>query len=48
VNANNEWIGSLLVESTGGHNFALEDIGRKTAEAANSIQYILPEYKEQP
>lgn len=45
VNHNNEWIGSLFIESANEQLFICDDIERLTAEAANSIQFILPPIK---
>lgn len=45
VNHNNEWIGSLFIEIANEQPFICDDIERMTAEAANSIQFILPPIK---
>lgn len=45
VNHNNEWIGSLFIESANEQLFICDDIERLTAEVANSIQFILPPIK---
>lgn len=42
VNHDNEWIGSLFIESANEQMFICDDLERCTAEAANSIQFILP------
>lgn len=45
VNHNNEWIGSLFIESANEQLFICDDIEQMTAEVANSIQFILPPIK---
>lgn len=45
VNHNNEWIGSLFIESANEQLFVCDDIEKMTEEAANSIQFILPPIK---
>ncbi len=42
VNHRNEWVGSLFVESANEQLFLCENLEQITAEAANSIQFILP------
>lgn len=45
VNAENGWIGSLFIESVGKKSVSTVKIAERMADAANSIQDILPEYK---
>ncbi len=45
VNHNNEWIGSLFIESANEQLFICDNIERMTEDAANSIQFILPPIK---